>query len=114
MPHICNDLPRFHLLSHCNADTAAMGIQGRESAAVVDLYIVPIAAAPAVSGVGNGHGAVCGSQNRCSLRNYDISPAVIADLTCNKGRLLPHYNYRLFIICTQNILHFLLVSFFYD
>ena len=60
MAHIGNDLPGLHLLPHCNADTGAMGIQSRASAAVIYFDIVPIAAAPSISGIGNGYGAVCG------------------------------------------------------
>lgn len=84
LPHICYDLSGFHLLPRCNTDTGAMGIQGRESAAIVDLDIVPAASTPTISGVGNGHGAICGSKDRCTFRGCDISTAMVADFSCDR------------------------------
>lgn len=89
MPHIGNHLPGLHLLPHCNADTGAMGIQGRESSSVVDFDIVPITATPTVSGVGNSHGAICCRKDWCTFRDCDISTAVVADLTCNRVSAIP-------------------------
>lgn len=84
MPHIGNNLAGLHLLASRNTDSGTMCIQGRESAAVVDFDIVPIASAPTVRSVGNGHGTIRGSQNRCALRNSDVGNAMVADLTCNR------------------------------
>ena len=89
MSHIGNHLSSLHLLTNRNADAGTMGIQGRQPAAVVDLDIVPVTASPAVGGVGNGDGAVCGGQNWRSLRCRDIGTAVLTDFSRERIGAVP-------------------------
>ena len=51
MPDIANDLPGLHLLAGGNADGRAVGVQCFQPAAVVDLDVIAVAAAPAVKTV---------------------------------------------------------------
>lgn len=51
---------------------------------MVDLDIVPVASTPTISGIGNGHGAICGSKDRCTFRGCDISTAMVADFSCDR------------------------------
>ena len=44
-------LPGLHLLALGDADLTAMGIERLQAAAVVDLDVVPVAAAPAAAGL---------------------------------------------------------------
>ena len=57
-----------------------MGIQCFQPAAVVDLNVVAVTAAPAVKTVGNSNGAVCRSKNRRSLGAGNVGAGVGADL----------------------------------
>lgn len=52
---ITDDLPGLHLLVGGDADGGAVGVQCFQPAAVVDLDIIAVAAAPAVKTVGNGN-----------------------------------------------------------
>ena len=63
-----DDLPGFDLLAHRDADAGAVRVQRRQPAAVVELDVVTVAAAPAVQRVGDGHGAVGRRQERGALR----------------------------------------------
>lgn len=58
MPHIGNDLPGFDLLAHRDTDAGAVRVQSSQPAAVVQLDVVTVTAAPTVQPVGNGHCAV--------------------------------------------------------
>lgn len=55
-----DDLTGFDLLACRDADAGTVGVQRGQPAAVVELDVVAVAAAPAVEGVGDGHGAVGG------------------------------------------------------
>ena len=61
--HIADDLPGLHLLAGGDADGGAVGIQGLQPAAVVQLDVVAVAAAPAIHAVGDHHRTVCGGKN---------------------------------------------------
>ena len=56
VPDIANDLPGLHLLTGGDADGRTVCIQRFKPAAVVNLDIVAVTAAPAVKTVGNGVG----------------------------------------------------------
>ena len=77
---IADNLPGLHLLAGGNADGRAVGVQCFQPAAVVDLDVVAVAAAPAVQTVGNSNGAVCRSKNRRSLGARNVGAGVGADL----------------------------------
>ena len=62
-----NDLPRRDLLACGHADAGAVRVQRRQPAAVVELDVVTVAAAPAVQRVGDGHGAVGRRQDRRAI-----------------------------------------------
>lgn len=47
MPHIGNHLTGIYLLPCGDTDAGAMGVEGRQPAAVVDFDIVPVTATPA-------------------------------------------------------------------
>ena len=55
-----------------------MRVQRRQPAAVVELDVVAVAAAPAVKGIGDGYGAVGGGQDWGTLRHGDVGAAVVA------------------------------------
>lgn len=55
MPDISDNLSRLHLLTGGDADGRTVGIQCFQPAAVVDLNVVAVTAAPAVKTVGNGN-----------------------------------------------------------
>ena len=60
---ITDDLLGLHLLTGGDADGRTVCIQRFKPAAVVNLDIVAVTAAPAVKTVGNGNGAVCGGKD---------------------------------------------------
>ena len=65
-------LPGLHLLALGDADLTAMGIERLQAAAVVDLDVVPVAAAPAVKTIGNGDDAVCSGKDGCALGTGNV------------------------------------------
>ena len=71
-------LPGLHLLALGDADLTAMGIERLQAAAVVDLDVVPVAAAPAVKGVGHCDRSVRVGKNWRTLRHSNISTVVVA------------------------------------
>ena len=73
-------LPGLHLLALGDADLTAMGIERLQAAAVVDLDVVPVAAAPAVKAIGNSDHAICGGENRRTLGTGNVGAGVGADL----------------------------------
>lgn len=77
--HIAYDLPGLYLLTGGNADGRAVGVQRFQPAAVVDLDIVTVAAAPTVKAVGNGDGSICGGEDRRTLGAGDVGAGVGAD-----------------------------------
>ena len=80
MPDIADNLSRLHLLSGGDANGRAVGVQSFQPAAVVDLDVVAVAAAPAVKTVGNGDSSVCGGEDRCTLGTGNVGAGVGADL----------------------------------
>ena len=77
---ITDDLPGLHLLVGGDADGRTVGIQRFQPAAVVDLNVVAVAAAPAVQTVGNGDGAICGGEDRRTLGTGNVGAGVGAYL----------------------------------
>ena len=78
--NVTDDLPGLHLLTGGDADGRAVGIQRFQPAAVVDLDVVAVAAAPVVKAVGNSDHAICGGEDRCSLGTGNVGAGVGADL----------------------------------
>ena len=78
---ITDDLPGLHLLVGGDADGGAVGVQCFQPAAVVDLDIIAVAAAPAVKTVGNGNCTICRSKNRRTLGAGNVGAGVGTDLT---------------------------------
>ena len=76
---IADNLPGLHLLAGGNADGRAVGVQCFNTAAVVDLDVVPITAAPTVKAIGNGDDAVCGGEDRRTLGTGNVGAGVGAD-----------------------------------
>ena len=70
--NIANDLPGLHLLAGGDADGRTVGIQCFQPAAVVDLNVVAIAAAPAVKTVGDGDSSVCSGEDGCALGTGNV------------------------------------------
>ena len=77
---IGDDLASLDLLACGHADARAMCVQRGQPAAVVELDVVAIAAAPTVEGVGDGYGAVGGGQDRGAFGHSDVGAAVVAGL----------------------------------
>lgn len=77
---IADNLPGLHLLAGGNADGRAVGVQCFQPAAVVDLDVVAVAAAPAVQTVGNGDSSVCSGEDRCTLGAGNVCASVRTDL----------------------------------
>ena len=71
-------LPGLYLLALGDADLAAMGIKGLQAAAVVDLDIVAVAAAPAVEGVGHRDCSVRGGKDWCAFGRGNVGAIVVA------------------------------------
>ena len=80
MPDIANDLPGLHLLAGGDADGRTVCIQSFQPAAVVDLDVIAVTAAPAVKTIGNSDDAVCGGENRRSLGTGNVGAGVGAYL----------------------------------
>ena len=80
MSDIADNLPRLHLLTGGDADGRTVCIQRFKPAAVVNLDIVAVTAAPAVKTVGNGDGSICGGENRRALGAGNVGAGVGADL----------------------------------
>ena len=64
-----------------DADRRAVGIQRFQPAAMVDLDVVTVAAAPTVKAVGNGNCSVRGGENRRTPDTGNVGTGVGADLT---------------------------------
>ena len=79
MANVTDDLLGLHLLTGGDADGRAVGIQRFQPAAVVDLDVVAVAAAPTVKAVGNGDDAVCGGEDRRTLGAGNVGAGVGAD-----------------------------------
>lgn len=80
MPNISDNLSCLHLLTGSDTDAGTVGIQRFQPAAVVDLNVVAVAAAPAVKTVGNDDSSVCGGENRRALGAGNVGAGVGADL----------------------------------
>ena len=80
MTDITNDLTRLHLLTGGDANGRAVGVQCFQPAAVVDLNVVTVAAAPTVKTVGNGDGAIRGGKDGCALGTGNVGAGVGTDL----------------------------------
>ena len=78
---ITNDLTRLHLLAGGDANRRTVGVQRFQPAAVVDLDVVAVAAAPTVEAVGNGNSSVRGSKNRRAFVVGNVGAGVGTDLT---------------------------------
>ena len=74
--HIADDLSGLYLLAGGDTDGRTVGVQCFQPAAVVDLDVIAVAAAPTVKTVGNGDDAVCRSKNRCSLGTGNVGAGV--------------------------------------
>ena len=79
MSDIADNLPRLHLLTGGDADGRTVGVQCFQPAAVVDLNVVAVTAAPAVKTVGNGDSSICGGEDRRTLSTGDVGAGVGAD-----------------------------------
>lgn len=77
---IADDLPGLYLLTGSDADGRTVCVQCFQPAAVVDLDVVTVTAAPAVETVGNGDGAICGGENRRAIGAGNVGAGVGADL----------------------------------
>ena len=77
---IADDLPGLYLLTGGDADGRAVGVQRFQPAAMVDLDVVAVTAAPAVKTVGNGDDAVCGGEDRRTLGTGNVCASVRTDL----------------------------------
>ena len=77
--HIADDLSGLYLLAGGDTDGGAVGVQRFQPAAVVDLNVVAVAAAPVVKTVGNGDGAICGGKDRRTLGAGNVGAGVGAD-----------------------------------
>ena len=76
---VADDLPRLYLLAGGDADGRTVGVQRFQPAAMVDLDVVTVAAAPAVKTVGNGDDTVCGGEDRRTLGTGNVGAGVGAD-----------------------------------
>lgn len=85
--HVSNHLALLYLLARCDGDGQTVCIQCFHPAAVVQLDMIPVAAAPRVSSVGNSHSTVCRREDGRALWGRDVCSAVIAHLSCE--RVLP-------------------------
>ena len=74
--NVTDDLPGLYLLTGGNADGRAVGVQRFQPAAVVDLDVVALAAAPAVQTVGNGDSSVCSGEDRRTLGADNVGAGV--------------------------------------
>ena len=74
--HIADDLLGLHLLTGGDVDGRTVGVQRFQPAAVVDLDVVALAAAPAVQTVGNGDSSVCSGEDRRTLGADNVGAGV--------------------------------------
>ena len=79
MPDISDNLSDLHLLTGGDADGRTVGVQRFQPAAVVDLDVIAVTAAPAVKTVGNGDGSICGGEDRRTLGAGNVGAGVGAD-----------------------------------
>ena len=80
MPDISDNLSDLHLLTGGDADGRTVGVQRFQPAAVVDLDVIAVTAAPAVKTVGNGDGSICGGEDWRTLGTGNVGAGVGADL----------------------------------
>ena len=80
MADIADDLSGLHLLAGGDADGRTVGVQRFQPAAVVDLDVIAVTAAPAVKTVGNGDGSICGGEDWRTLGTGNVGAGVGADL----------------------------------
>ena len=59
MSDIADNLPRLHLLTGGDADGRTVGVQCFQPAAVVDLNVVAVTAAPTIKAIGNSDHCFC-------------------------------------------------------
>ena len=76
---IADDLPGLHLLAGGDTNAGAVGVQCFQPAAVVDLNVITVAAAPTVKTVGNGDDAICSGEDRRTLGAGNVGAGVGAD-----------------------------------
>ena len=79
--HIADDLPRLQLLTGGDADGRTVCIQRFKPAAVVDLDVVAVAAAPTVKTIGNGDGSICGGEDWRTLGAGNVGAGMGANRT---------------------------------
>ena len=75
--HIADGLPLLHLLTGCDTDAGAVGIQRVKRSVMLYLYVIPIASAPRVGRVCDCHRAARRCKNRRAIRRGDIRAAVV-------------------------------------
>ena len=80
MPDISDNLSDLHLLTGSDTDAGTVCVQRFQPAAMVDLDVVAVTAAPAVKTVGNGDDAVCGGEDRRTLGTGNVCASVRTDL----------------------------------
>ena len=78
--NVTDDLPGLHLLTGGDAEGRTVGIQRFQPAAVVDLDVIAVTAAPTVEAVGNGDSSVCSGEDRCTLGAGNVGAGVGTDL----------------------------------
>ena len=78
---VTDDLPGLYLLAGGDANAGAMGVQRFQPAAVVDLDVIAVAAAPAVKAVGNSNRTICSGKDRRTLGAGNVGAGVGTDLT---------------------------------
>ena len=76
---IADDLPRLYLLTGGDADRRTVGVQCFQPAAVVDLDVIAVAAAPAVKTIGNGDSSICGGEDRRALGTGNVGAGMGTD-----------------------------------
>ena len=79
-----DDLAGFDLLACGDTDAGAVRVQSGQPAAVVQLDVVTVTAAPTVQPVGDGHCAVGSRKDRRALWHRDVGTAVVADFAGNR------------------------------
>ena len=81
MPDISDNLSDLHLLTGGDADGLTVGVQCFQPAAMVDLDVIAVAAAPAVKTVGNGDGSICGGEDWRTLGAGNVGAGMGANRT---------------------------------
>ena len=96
MPDISDNLSRLHLLTGGDADGRTVGVQCFQPAAVVDLDVVAVAAAPTVKTIGNGYDASAAarigvpSAQAMSVPVWELTSPVMGSTRCpNYEVILP-------------------------